>query len=72
MKLLSIEAVAEVFGLSRQTVTRMVIEGSLPAICLRSGKRKKIWRIREEVLQRWLEQKEKAQTEPRRIARIAK
>jgi excisionase family DNA binding protein len=54
MKLLSIEVVADVFGISRQTVGRMITEGALPAICLRAGKRKKIWRIREEQLNAWV------------------
>ena len=59
MKLLTIEQTAEMLQASRQTVNRMVLEGTLPAILLRSGKRKKAWRIREEVLERWLLQHEK-------------
>jgi excisionase family DNA binding protein len=59
MKLLSIEEVGEYLGVSRQTVTRMILEGVLPAICLRSGRRKKVWRVRPEQLDRWLTQKER-------------
>lgn len=59
MKLLTIEQTAELLLTSRQTVNRMIAEGALPAILLRSGKRKEAWRIREEVLERWLLQHEK-------------
>ena len=34
------------------------VRGALPAILLKAGKKKKIWRIREELLQRWIEQRE--------------
>lgn len=54
MKLLNIEEVAEALGVSRQTVARMIADASLPAICLRSGKRKRVLRVREEVLTKWL------------------
>jgi excisionase family DNA binding protein len=59
VKLLSVEEVAEALGVSRQTVSRMITEGSLPAICLRSGRRKKVLRIRPEALERWLAAKER-------------
>ena len=58
MKLLSVVAAAEVLDVSRQTVTRMIADGQLPAVCLRSGRRKKVWRICEEVLQKWIETRE--------------
>lgn len=54
MKLLNLNDSAKIMGVSRQTTMRMITEGVLPAICLRSGKRKKVWRIREEVLERWI------------------
>lgn len=59
MKLLSVEEAADTLGVSRQTVTRMIAEGSLPAILLRSGRRKKVWRLRPEVLEKWILQKER-------------
>jgi excisionase family DNA binding protein len=59
MKLLSVEAAAEALDVSRQTVTRMIADGQLPAVCLRSGKRKKVWRIRPEQLEKWIVQKER-------------
>jgi hypothetical protein len=54
MKLLSIEAVAEVLGMSRQSVQRMIDGGALQAICLRAGKRKRVLRIRDDVLKKFL------------------
>jgi excisionase family DNA binding protein len=59
VKLLSVEQIAETLGVSRQTVMRLICEGSLPAVCLRSGRRKKVWRVRPEALERWLNQKER-------------
>ena len=58
-KLLTLAQTADILAVSRQTVMRMISEGVLPAICLRSGKRKKIYRIRAEVLDRWLIDQEK-------------
>ena len=59
MKLLTPETVAESLSVSRSTVLRMISDGSLPAVCLRSGKRKKVWRVRPEQLERWLTGKER-------------
>ncbi|MDP2651989.1 MAG: helix-turn-helix domain-containing protein [bacterium] len=59
MKLLTIKQAAEQLQVSGQTIGRMIAEGTLPAILLRSGKRKRVWRVREEVLERWLLQREK-------------
>lgn len=58
MNLLTPEKVAEVLSISRSSVRRMIVEGQVPAILLRSGKRKKVWRIREETLDQWLRQRE--------------
>jgi excisionase family DNA binding protein len=55
---LSIDEAAAMIGLSRWTVCKMLEEGALPGFVLRTGKRKKIWRIREDVLQKWIEQRE--------------
>jgi excisionase family DNA binding protein len=59
MKLLSIKEVAEILGLSRWTITEMLEQGSLPGIVLKTGQRKKIWRISEQALERWITAKEK-------------
>jgi len=59
MKLLTPENVAESLSVSRSTVLRMISDGSLPAVCLRRGKRKAVYRIREEVLERWVVSKER-------------
>jgi excisionase family DNA binding protein len=59
MKLLKPESAAELLAISRSTLLRMIRDGVLPAVCMRSGKRKKIWRIRQEVLERWILTNEK-------------
>lgn len=59
MKLLRPQAVAEILDVSRSSVIRMIASGDLPAVCLRAGKRKKVWRVREEQLQRWITTKER-------------
>ena len=65
--LLSIEAVAEALDVSRQTVTRMIVDGQLPAVCLRAGRRKKIWRVRAEQLERWVVSKERETTRTAKV-----
>jgi excisionase family DNA binding protein len=64
MKLLSVESVADSLGVSRQTIMRMILDNTLPAIVLRSGKRKKLWRIRAEQLEQWLMSQETRQRQP--------
>jgi excisionase family DNA binding protein len=58
MKLLSIKQTAAVLSLSRWTVSAMLETGALPGIVLKNGKRKKIWRVSEQALQKWVEAKE--------------
>jgi excisionase family DNA binding protein len=58
MKLLDINQTAEQLGLSRWTITSMLESGALPGVILKYGKRKKVWRIREDALQKWIEQRE--------------
>lgn len=71
MKLLMPENVAEALAVSRSTVLRMVADGSLPAVCLRRGKRKAVYRIREEVLERWVLSKERQGQKSQRKASTA-
>jgi len=59
VKLLDVKQTAQTLGLSRWTVTSMFEQGSLPGFVLKSGRRKKIWRIREDALQRWIETRER-------------
>lgn len=59
MRLLTPENVAENLAVSRSTVLRMIGDGSLPAVCLRRGKRKNVYRIREEILERWILSRER-------------
>ncbi len=70
MKLLTPESVAEQLAVSRSTILRMIADGALPAVCLRRGKRKAVYRVREEVLERWVRERETKQ--PAKIVPIAK
>lgn len=54
MKLLRAEEVAVILDVSRSTARRMLLDGTLPSICLRSGKRKKVYRVRESALERFV------------------
>jgi excisionase family DNA binding protein len=56
--LLTVREASQFLAVSRSTVDRLIACGSLPAILLRSGKKKKTFRIREEALERWLRQRE--------------
>lgn len=65
MKLLTVEQVAkEHLAVSRSTVMRLIENGSLPAVCLHRGKRKAIYRIRPEVLERWIRDRESKGKKP--------
>jgi hypothetical protein len=44
---------------SESTVIRLLEGGSLVGICIRSGRRKKIWRVRPEVLENWMKARER-------------
>lgn len=48
---------AEELGLSRSSILRMIAADQLPAVCLRAGKRKKVWRVDEKKLGRWIQTK---------------
>ena len=52
--LMTIDEVAARLSVGRSTVRRMIESGDLPALCLRSGRRKQTLRIRSEALERWL------------------
>src|SRR5262245_13594561 len=56
--LLDPEQVSEILGISRSTVIRMIADKQIPAIRLRSGERKKVWRVRKEALETWVHAKE--------------
>ena len=60
----TIAETAAFLGLSRWTVTEMLESGVLPGIVLRTGRKKRIWRISESALMKWLQAKE-AETKKR-------
>ena len=57
--LLTPEEAAKFLSMSRSSVLRLISDGNLPAVCLKSGRRKKTLRVRPEQLQRWLNVKER-------------
>ena len=64
---LTIKQASELLSLSRWTVTELLESGSLPGFVVKQGKRKKIWRVREDALERFITDRE-AETK-RRIER---
>jgi len=54
LKLLTPKQVGKELAVSRSTVLRLVADGTLPAVCLRRGKRKAVYRIRQEQLDKWI------------------
>ena len=57
-KLLTINEGSAMLKVSRWTFTTMLETGQLPGVILRSGRRKKVWRISEQALQKWIETRE--------------
>jgi excisionase family DNA binding protein len=57
-KALTIKQASEQLSLSRWTVTALLESGALPGFVVKTGKRKKIWRVREDALERWIADKE--------------
>jgi excisionase family DNA binding protein len=58
MKMLSIKQGAELLNISRWTFVGLLESGQIPAVIVKSGRRKRIWRIREDALQEWITAKE--------------
>ena len=58
-QLLTVGQVAFKLQLHESTVIKLITAGSIPALCVRSGKRKKIFRVRGEALERWINSKER-------------
>jgi excisionase family DNA binding protein len=59
VKLLRPEEVANVLGVSRSSARRLMVENSIPTVTIRSGQRKKILRVEEESLERWIRARER-------------
>jgi excisionase family DNA binding protein len=58
-QLLTVGQVAFKLQLHESTIIKLISAGSIPALCVRSGKRKKTYRVRSEVLEKWLLSKER-------------
>jgi excisionase family DNA binding protein len=58
-QMLTIPQVAFRLQLSQSTIIRMITAGAISALCVRSGKRKKTFRVREEALEKWIVSQER-------------
>ena len=59
MKPLTPEDVAEQLAVSRSTVLRLITDKVIPVVCLRRGKHKAVYRIRQEMLDKWIISRER-------------
>ena len=58
-QMLTVPQVAFRLQLSQSTIIRMITSGAVSALCVRSGKRKKTFRVREETLEKWIVSQER-------------
>jgi len=58
-QLLTVGQVAFKLQLHESTVIKLITTGSISALCVRAGKRKKTYRVRSEVLDKWVLSKER-------------
>ncbi len=63
MQLLTPKEASNILAVSRSTVRAMLIEGVIPCITFRRDKRKKILRVSEQALERWLRAREQSGVE---------
>jgi hypothetical protein len=54
MKLFDVQSAAEILGISRQSVNRLIADGALHAVIIRAGRRKKVIRIPDTSLRKFL------------------
>jgi excisionase family DNA binding protein len=58
-QLWTVPQIAHRLQLSQSTIIRMITAGAITALCVRSGKRKKTFRVREEALEKWIMSQER-------------
>ena len=58
-QLLTVGQVAFKLQLHESTIIKLITAGSIAAICVRAGKRKKTYRVREEALEKWIVSRER-------------
>jgi excisionase family DNA binding protein len=58
-QLLTVGQVAFKLQLHESTIIKLITAGSISALCVRAGKRKKTYRVRSEVLDKWVLSKER-------------
>jgi excisionase family DNA binding protein len=60
-RLLTPKNVADILSISRSTVLRLIADGALVAVSIRRGKKKAVYRVRQEILDKWILSREKKQ-----------
>ncbi len=62
---LTVDQIAKDLGVTRSSARRMIIDGSIPSYVVRTGRRKKMFRVRRSVLLRWIETQERQSVKSR-------
>jgi excisionase family DNA binding protein len=57
-KLLGPREVAEFLSLKKSTVHRLLADGSIPSVIVTNGQRRRSFRVRPSVLEKWLRARE--------------
>jgi hypothetical protein len=57
-KLLTLREVGEILGWRKSRMHRAVTSGEIPSILLSSGARRRSWRVRPSVLEKWVKERE--------------
>jgi excisionase family DNA binding protein len=57
-KLLGPKEVGEVLGLRRSKIHRMLASGEIPSVIVAQGTRRRVFRVKPSVLQKWLSERE--------------
>ena len=57
-RLLNPSQVAEVLNLKKSTVHRLLAEGSIPSVPVTGSQRRRSFRVKPSVLQKWIESRE--------------
>ena len=57
-KLLDPREVAEVLGLKKSTIHRLLAEGAIPSVIVTGSQRRRSFRVKPSVLSRWIAERE--------------
>jgi excisionase family DNA binding protein len=68
---LSVDQVAAELGITRSSARRMIVDATIPHYIVRTGRRKKMFRVRRSVLTRWIESQERQSVKARNRTAVA-